>query len=316
MARTFISQTNQVFSSENYNDALVTGSALQTTSGSLEFDLNAIRTQIRQTLWANVSGSWYDAISTVSGTLGVFPGRGVNTLGIDLSNIEQKRFLTRRTNLTSVSVNTGSNIALLSVFSGSAPANFAVVDNPNGVLTGTIVATSTYGSWSNAIVSGTTVLTPKNLVLIRDAITHNPITSSLGHEIFGLLQVEAGTIDGATFNDVNVRTQISFIEEITISGSSTLLSCSISSIEGRTFNYQYVYREALTSLLEDAFLFDNIFADKNKTSTSTGSFVAPATQVGQVMFSTDGATFGARLPVTHPDYGWLMQNDGILIVVG
>ncbi len=42
----------------------------------------------------------------------------------------------------------------------------------------------------------------------------------------------------------------------------------------------------------------------------------PAAQIGQVLFSTDGATFSANLPVTHPDYGWLMQDNGIFIVVG
>jgi len=48
--------------------------------------------------------------------------------------------------------------------------------------------------------------------------------------------------------------------------------------------------------------------------TGAGS-LPPATQVGQVMISTDGATFTVRLPVTGPN-SWLVNDTGILIVNG
>jgi len=38
-----------------------------------------------------------------------------------------------------------------------------------------------------------------------------------------------------------------------------------------------------------------------------------ATAVGQVLYSADGATFGAETPVTGPS-GWLVNNNGILII--
>jgi hypothetical protein len=41
-----------------------------------------------------------------------------------------------------------------------------------------------------------------------------------------------------------------------------------------------------------------------------------ASQLGQVMFSADGVTFAPHMPVTTLDTGWMVQNDGILIVVG
>jgi len=41
----------------------------------------------------------------------------------------------------------------------------------------------------------------------------------------------------------------------------------------------------------------------------------PATQVGQVLFSVDGSTFTAELPVTA-DGGWLVSDQGVLIVHG
>lgn len=42
---------------------------------------------------------------------------------------------------------------------------------------------------------------------------------------------------------------------------------------------------------------------------------APATQVGQVLSSCDGLTFAPELPVTN-DFGWMVNDEGILIVNG
>ena len=51
------------------------------------------------------------------------------------------------------------------------------------------------------------------------------------------------------------------------------------------------------------------------TDTLPGGSAIPATQIGQVLYSVDGLTFTAELPVTS-DHGWLVNNDGILIVNG
>lgn len=46
-----------------------------------------------------------------------------------------------------------------------------------------------------------------------------------------------------------------------------------------------------------------------------GTGLPPATAVGQVLFSCDGATFTVETPLTSCD-GWLTNNQGELIVVG
>lgn len=279
MARTFISQPNQIFSSENYDDTLLTGQALQTSSLTLESDLNAIRTQIRQMLWAGVSGSWYDAVTAPSGSNSA---RGLNTINIDLSDLEQKRFLFRRQNLNLISVATGSNFALLSVSLGTAPADFAVVSHPllpATMLTGTIVAAlsaseGSYGAHSVATTSGSSVLTPKNLVIIRDAYTGQHITGSNGHDVYGLLQVESGTLNGQSFNDSTHRTQLSFVYEIVTNNTSSLVAAPAGFIGGRVIEYSYVRRTALDDIPEDAYLSNTIFLDLG-TSTS-GNFATLA----------------------------------------
>lgn len=46
-----------------------------------------------------------------------------------------------------------------------------------------------------------------------------------------------------------------------------------------------------------------------------GGNLPPATEIGQVLFAEDGASFTPELPVTGP-FGWLRNDDGILIIVG
>jgi hypothetical protein len=52
-----------------------------------------------------------------------------------------------------------------------------------------------------------------------------------------------------------------------------------------------------------------------ETQESNFSAMLPPTEIGQVIYTTDGATWSAELPLTGP-YGWLVNDDGILIVVG
>lgn len=48
---------------------------------------------------------------------------------------------------------------------------------------------------------------------------------------------------------------------------------------------------------------------------SGGGDLPPATAVGQVLFSVDGSTFTVQQPLTSQQ-GWLVNNDGILLVSG
>ena len=94
---------------------------------------------------ARLTGSWYDDITAPSGSLSA---RGLNTINVDLSDLEQKRFLFRRQNLNLVNIATGSNFALLSVSLGTAPADFAVLSHP---LSASSLATGSLVAWPIAI---------------------------------------------------------------------------------------------------------------------------------------------------------------------
>lgn len=302
MARSFLSQPTQVFNSELYDDTLLVGAALQTSSVSLEGDLNSIRTQLRQILWANVSGSWYDVVTAPSGGMSA---RGLNIINLDLTDLEQKRFLFRSQSLNLVNVATGSNFAQLSNSLGTAPSNFAAVNVT--FASGTVVALlsgteGAFGTHSVAQVSGSSVITPKNLVIVRDAWTHYPLTASLsGQQIFGLLQTESGTITGDAFNDIDRRTQISFVVETMSNGTSSIVAAPSSDIGGRTVTYMYTRRTALDNIPEDAYLSDAIFAD-------TAGFVSASAVVVFSDITLQNAI--------NNQVGNVTQNKNINIVLG
>ena len=66
---------------------------------------------------------------------------------------------------------------------------------------------------------------------------------------------------------------------------------------------------------------DMVFRDPSNPTEHTltdllaTSGVSPTAE-GQVYLSVDGATFGAYLPLSHPDVGVLINEDGILVVSG
>jgi len=66
---------------------------------------------------------------------------------------------------------------------------------------------------------------------------------------------------------------------------------------------------------DDLKLMDKNTGPHTLTQLASGGSLPSASQVGEVLYSKDGSTFTVELPVTS-DYGWLVNNDGIHIIVG
>ena len=265
MARTFIDQPTQVFHTNDYNDQFASGVQLVSSSTSLEDDLNALRTQVRQVLWAGVPGNWYDG---VQGVANVKPARGLNTINSALASVEQSRFIYDIQSLAFVTVPSGSNWVGLSVSGSTAPAGLAAVGlgATTGSFTGSIVATLSGPAWqahSLNLVSGTSTNAPRNMVAIRDAYTHLPFTDPTNNqEIFGLLQIDSAATDGQAFSDTSPgRTQISFVVEDV---SGTIKAASVAGIGGKIINYVYRARTNLLGLPDDAYS-NTVFVDVTPT---------------------------------------------------
>jgi hypothetical protein len=118
---------------------------------------------------------------------------------------------------------------------------------------GTVVAahTGTFGVISLDEVLGSNAISPKNLLLIVDGQTRDPIFSS-SRIIYGLLQTENAT-DGHTMTGTTPnRAQISYVR--INSAGDDLEVVPATDIGGKTINYAYRERVRLEGLNEQDFL--------------------------------------------------------------
>jgi hypothetical protein len=181
---------------------------------------------------------------------------------------------------TGMSGGTG-DIKVLSSASSETPTEAAAVNASTAV--GVVVATLTadVGQHSLVEVSGPNAISAKNLVIIRDAVTGQPLQNGNNKDIFGLLQTETGVVDGDTFNDTNHQVQISFVAEN--SAGNDLEHVDATYTGGKVINYAYVRRIDLDSIPETAFL-SGVFIDQSAAASDVtlnnaiDNQVGPATQ--------------------------------------
>ena len=258
MARTFIRQDTQIRKSDTYDDTVAAGATMESATVNVEDDLNCLRSQVKRAIYDDGAGNWYDDIPTVN-----TKKRGIYDLNTDLDDIEEKRLLFRSQILTDISVPAAQAYVILSVAGSETPSQTGAVGAVTTV--GAVVAfNATFGTATLDEVAGTNAITPKNLLVIREADSGDPLLSG-GRTIYGLLQCEAN-VDGQTFNDVAQRVQISFVR-INAAGDDLEL-CPAADIGGQDINYSYVRRIAFDNIPEDAYL-SGAFIDDAAGSTVT-----------------------------------------------
>lgn len=237
MGRTFIRQVSQIQGSDTYTDNLAAGATLESSAADLEADLNGLRSQVNRIIGET---NWYDDISTVN-----TKQRDLKDLNTDLDDLEEKRLICGTQVLANVTVPASQNYVVLGT--GQLPTVSAAVNT--GTALGAVVATlpGDVGTPALQEVAGPNALSPKNLVVIRDATTKDVITSSNGFEIFGLLQAENGVADGDTFNITDKQVQIQFVEN----SSDDLVAVAAADIENRVIEYLYPQRVSLDTLTDD-----------------------------------------------------------------
>jgi hypothetical protein len=251
MARTFLRQDTQVRSSDVYTDNVAPSEAnFETNPANIESDLNNIRSQLHNLLKVQ-AGNWWDDISVPS-TLEAGTQRGVDDLNDALHLVEKKRVLRCVWGLNSISIAApGDTFDILGT--GELPGNTTAAVGAVTTL-GTVVAAhgGTFGTHALSEVAGSTAISPKNLVMIVDAVTRDPILDA-GDKVYGLLQGESGLTDGATITDTTTtRVQISFVK---INGSGDdLIAISSGAMDGVSYDYCYVERVRLEDLSEQDFL--------------------------------------------------------------
>lgn len=131
---------------------------------------------------------------------------------------------------------------------------------------GTVCAyNATFGVATTAEVSGSSNIQPKNLVLIVDGATRDPILDGSGREVMALMQSESNT-DGSTITTSTPnRVQLSFV--VLNTAGDDLILVDGQYIAGKTIDYAYVERNALEDLPEQAFLGED-FTDVGVSATT------------------------------------------------
>jgi hypothetical protein len=241
-----LTQNEQVRNSDLYNDALAAGSGLELAenTGSIENDLNHLRSQMRRII-NGTGGKWYDAL--------------LNDFGLD--QIHDKPFAFRMP-FRPVAPNAASftlggavagivtpntqypgGVGIVAVGGGStADGGFIVADEANF----TVVGTLGVGLSKVTDVNGTVL----SAVDIIDAATNQPPVTGTGETIFGLLQVVTGTADGAAIGGAaseNVQIAFVYVDDSTDVITSTTLPAA-------TYHYAPSRLNTFYSLARGSFL--------------------------------------------------------------
>jgi len=270
MTRTAIRQDPQLQSSETYDDSIAPSLANYVTNVTDgEDDFNSLRS-LCHTIVKRRTGNWYDDLTTPT----TFTGegetqRGVDDLNIDLHELERKRILNRRP-VVGASVGPVATDAqhIILDAAGELPGNTTAAVGAVTSL-GTVVAyASTFDSAQLTEVSGGNALQPKNLCKITDAASGDPILTSTGREVYGLLQSESNTDKHTITTTTTTRVQISFV--VRNSTNDDLELAATGEMDAKTFDYAPVERYAWDPLPEEAFLGDD-FVDVGAANVSRQS---------------------------------------------
>jgi hypothetical protein len=168
---------------------------------------------------------------------------------------------------------------------------------------GTVVASNAvnFPNISLNSVSGTTAIAPKNLVLVVDGSTRDPVLSS-NRQIYALMQTETAT-DGHTMTGTTpFRAMLSYVR-LNSTGDG-LEFCPSTDIAGKTINYSSITRKALEDLTEQDFLRG---AELDVTSSS-------ATVTRQNAYDNQGTapvnlTNNATLDIEGAGLFWKIRDD-------
>jgi hypothetical protein len=238
MARTFIQQDTQIINSTVYDDTLTMSAA--ETATNLEDDLNYVRTQLKTFLGKT---NWFDSLSD----------------DFTLTAIHDKRMLYWIQKTDDVAVPATQNYVLLT--GATKPSHDIAI---GATALGAIVAQLAGAIGANDLTAATD---NGNVMQIRDASTNQPILTSGGYEVYGLLQVGSDATDGNPFGDTSSddQGQISFV--YFNPATEAITACPVADIEGKTIEFAYKVRTDFYNLPEGAYDQSITFVDSSIIAT-------------------------------------------------
>lgn len=179
--------------------------------------------------------------------------------------LDDKLALRRFMVLTSISVTALQNWEVLSQAGGETPSRPIATGGTSEGAVCVELGVGAFDAHSLDEVAGENALNPKNLLIVFDGVTGDPIQSS-GRQVYGLLQVENGATDGGAFNDTTNQAQISFVRPNAT--YDDLEACPVGDIAGKSIKYGYADRETLDGWTEQDFLYDRALVDLASAAVS------------------------------------------------
>jgi len=299
MGRSQFRQETQIWQSDAYDDTVApTLANYETNPTNLETDLNNIRSDLSY-LKDMQAGNWYDTL-LVPVTFEGGAARGIDNLNQNLHDFEHKRVLRSVCNLTDVGPLGSVQGVILGA--GELPANTTAAIGAVTTL-GTVVATATvFGTFSAAdVVAGSNAVSPKNMGILVDGATRDPILDASGRQVYALFQCESA-VDGSTMTGVTPnRLQISFVV-VNATGDGLQL-VTAADMNGKTVNYCSVERTYVLNLNEQDFL-------RGATIDTPGQ----ATVTRQAAYDNQGVTpvdvtTASYLDLEGPGLVWQIRDD-------
>jgi hypothetical protein len=269
MGRSILRQETQIRKSDVYDDTIAASLAnYETNATDLEYDLNALRS-MGHLLLKNSAGNWYDGLN-IPTALDTGTARGVNDLNTDLHANERKRILRRRAVVGADIGPIATNAQFVILGAGELPGNTTAAIGAVTTL-GTVCAyEASFGAASLAEVAGGDALRPKNLCLLIDTATGDPVKTSGGKEVYGLLQSESNT-DGSTITATTPnRVQLSFVTSNATHDDLVLVTAG--EMDGKSIDYAATERYAFEDIPEHAWLGDDFKDAGASTATRQGAY--------------------------------------------
>jgi hypothetical protein len=271
MGRSILRQETQIRKSDLYDDTISASEAnYETTPTNIEDDLNVLRS-LGHLLLKNSAGNWWDGLNIPS-ALDTGTARGVNDLNTDLHANERKRILRRRAVVGADigPIATNAQHVVLDGGAGELPGNTTAAVGAVTTL-GTVVAyEASFDTATLAEVAGGDALRPKNLCLLIDTATGDPVKTSGGKEVYGLLQSESNT-DGSTITvSTPNRVQLSFVT--TNATHDDLVLVAAGEMDGKSIDYAATERYAFEDIPEHAWLGDDFKDAGASTATRQGGY--------------------------------------------
>jgi hypothetical protein len=157
--------------------------------------------------------------------------------------LDDRKGLRDQLKLQSINVPAGQNWVVLNAVAIETPSKpIAILSDSCGAVAAEL-GVGVFGFHSLTEVVGSNALNPENLAIVMDASTGDVIKSA-DRQVYALLQVENGAVDGAYFDDISNRGQLSFVRPNDT--YDDLEACPVGDIENRSIKYTYADREKLS----------------------------------------------------------------------